>query len=95
VENIVRNYDHMDFIMHFRLSREITYRLIDQFSISEIFTSLQGALSYFQYDVLDATNISNLNINITINIKISLSQPNLSRWKCNRLWEWEVYCISI
>lgn len=42
VENIVRNYNNIDFIMHFRLSREVTYNLIDQFRVSEIFTSLQG-----------------------------------------------------
>jgi len=28
---IVRNYDHIDFIMYFQLSREITYQLIDLF----------------------------------------------------------------
>jgi len=42
VENIVRNYDNIDFIMHFRLSKDITYELVDQFRVSEIFTSLQG-----------------------------------------------------
>jgi len=42
VENIVRNYNNIDFIMHFRLSREVAYDLIDQFRVSEIFTSLQG-----------------------------------------------------
>lgn len=42
VENVVRNYDNIDFIMHFRLSRQVAYHLIDQFRVSEIFTSLQG-----------------------------------------------------
>lgn len=42
VENIVRNYNNIDFIMHFRLSRHIVYRMIDEFSASEIFTSLQS-----------------------------------------------------
>lgn len=41
VENIVRNYDNIDFIMHFKLSKEVAYGLIDQFNVSEIFTSLQ------------------------------------------------------
>lgn len=41
VENIVRNYN-IDFIIHFRLSRQVAYRLIDEFSISEIFISLRG-----------------------------------------------------
>lgn len=40
VENIVQNYNNIDFIMHFRLSREVTYNLIHQFHVSEIFTSL-------------------------------------------------------
>jgi len=39
----------MDFIIHFRLPRKTTYRLIDQFSVSEIFTSLQGVLFYNIY----------------------------------------------
>ncbi|XP_024886102.1 putative nuclease HARBI1 [Temnothorax curvispinosus] len=43
VENIVRNYDNIDFIMHFRLSREKTFQLINQFRVSEIFMSLQDA----------------------------------------------------
>ena len=42
VENIVRNYNNIDFIMHFRLCREKAYELINKFEISEIFTSLQG-----------------------------------------------------
>lgn len=48
IENIVSNYNrfHIDFIMHFRLSRRIAYQLIDQFSVSEIFTSIQG-IYYF------------------------------------------------
>ncbi|XP_071632700.1 putative nuclease HARBI1 [Temnothorax longispinosus] len=41
VENVIRNYNNIDFIMHFRLSREVAYHLIDQFHVSEIFTSLQ------------------------------------------------------
>ncbi|XP_012542720.3 LOW QUALITY PROTEIN: putative nuclease HARBI1 [Monomorium pharaonis] len=41
VKNIVNNYDNIDFIMHFRLSREKTYELINKFRISEIFISLQ------------------------------------------------------
>ncbi|KAM0735065.1 hypothetical protein ACS0PU_011178 [Formica fusca] len=41
VENIVRNYNDIDFIMHFRLSREKTYELINRFRTSEIFISLQ------------------------------------------------------
>lgn len=40
IENIVSRYDNIDFIMHFRLSREIAYELIAKFSISEVFTSL-------------------------------------------------------
>ncbi|XP_071652767.1 putative nuclease HARBI1 isoform X1 [Temnothorax longispinosus] len=41
VEDIVRNYNEIDFIMHFRISREKTYELINRFRISEIFVSLQ------------------------------------------------------
>ncbi|XP_071577182.1 putative nuclease HARBI1 [Temnothorax nylanderi] len=58
VENIVRNYDNMDFIMHFRLSRVVAYRLIDQFSVSEIFTSLQGHESASYRDVADRFGIT-------------------------------------
>jgi len=68
VENIVRNYDYMDFIMHFRLPRETTYRLIDQFSVSEIFTSLQGVLFYniyiyiYTYIIFSFIKLSNKNV---------------------------------
>lgn len=47
VENIVRNYNDIDFIMHFRLSRGVTYNLINQFRVSDIFTSLQGIYIVF------------------------------------------------
>lgn len=39
IENIVRSYNNIDFIMHFRFSREKAYELINQFEISEIFIS--------------------------------------------------------
>lgn len=42
IENIVTRYNDTDFIMHFRLSRVIAYELIAKFSMSEVFTSLQG-----------------------------------------------------
>lgn len=42
IGNIVRNYDDKDFIMHFRLSRPIVYELMNKFSISPIFTSIEG-----------------------------------------------------
>jgi len=29
IENIVNNYNNIDFIMHFRLKRQIAYDLID------------------------------------------------------------------
>ncbi|XP_029157915.1 uncharacterized protein LOC114930332 isoform X1 [Nylanderia fulva] len=41
IEHIVHNYNNVDFIMHFRLSRRAAYQLIDQFTVSEIFTSIQ------------------------------------------------------
>ena len=46
IDNIVCNYDDRDFLMHFRLSREVTYELINQFRVSEIFTSIQGKCTY-------------------------------------------------
>lgn len=46
VEHVVRRYDDIDFIMHFRLSREKTYELINLFTRSDIFTSLQGMCTY-------------------------------------------------
>ncbi|XP_029175130.1 uncharacterized protein LOC114943644 isoform X3 [Nylanderia fulva] len=42
IEHIVHNYNNVDFIMHFRLSRRAAYQLIDQFTVSEIFTSIQA-----------------------------------------------------
>ena len=42
VENQARNYNENDFIMHFRLSREVAYTLINQFERSPIFISLRG-----------------------------------------------------
>lgn len=42
IENIVNNYNERDFIMHFRLSRAITYDLINRFGASNIFTSIQS-----------------------------------------------------
>lgn len=47
IENIVHNYDNIDFIMHFRLSRNVAYNLIDQFRVSEIYTSLQGIIEFY------------------------------------------------
>jgi len=44
IENVVQNYIEKDFIMHFRLSRAVAYDLIDRFTISPIFSSLQGIL---------------------------------------------------
>lgn len=41
IEHIVHNYNNIDFLMHFRLSRRAAYQLIDQFTVSEIFTSIQ------------------------------------------------------
>lgn len=41
VETIVRNYIEYDFTMHFHLSRQVAYYLIDRFGVSTIFTSLQ------------------------------------------------------
>lgn len=42
VENQARNYNENDFIMHFRLSREVAYTLINRFERSPVFTSLRG-----------------------------------------------------
>lgn len=42
IEYIVHNYNNVDFLMHFRLSRRAAYQLIDHFTVSEIFTSIQG-----------------------------------------------------
>ena len=42
IENIVQNYIDKDFLMHFRLSREVIYHFIERFTISPVFTSLQG-----------------------------------------------------
>lgn len=42
VENIVRNYNNVDFIMHFRLSRQVAFHLIGQFEVSEIFASMES-----------------------------------------------------
>lgn len=50
IENIVNNYNNIDFIMYFRLSRRIAYQLIDQFSVSEIFTSIQGIYYFLALD---------------------------------------------
>lgn len=44
IENIVYNYNNVDFIMHFRLSRVIAYKLIDRFRVSEIFISIQDCV---------------------------------------------------
>ena len=41
IEHIVNNYNNVDFLMHFCLSRRAAYQLIDQFTVSEIFT-IQG-----------------------------------------------------
>lgn len=46
VENVVIAYNAIDFIMHFRLSREKTYQLIDQFAVSQIYTVLQSTHVY-------------------------------------------------
>lgn len=51
IENVVQNYINKDFIMHFRLSRPVAYNLIERFTTSEIFTSLQDIslfIIYFQ-----------------------------------------------
>lgn len=37
IEHIVHNYNNVDFLMHFCLSRRAAY----QFTVSEIFTSVQ------------------------------------------------------
>ena len=42
IENVVRNYIENDFIMHFRLSRNVAYELVERFSVSEVYQSLQG-----------------------------------------------------
>ena len=42
IENVVHLYVENDFIMHFRLSREVTYELIGRFAASPIFLALQG-----------------------------------------------------
>lgn len=54
IENIVRRYNNIDFIMHFRLSREKAYDLINRFRTSAIFTSLQGMylFVYKLYNIL-------------------------------------------
>lgn len=46
IENQARNYNENDFIMHFRLSREIAYTLINRFERSPIYTSLRGIYYY-------------------------------------------------
>lgn len=46
VENQTRNYNENDFIMHFRLSREVAYTLINRFERSPIFTSLRGPAGF-------------------------------------------------
>lgn len=45
IEYVVRNYIENDFIMHFRLSREVAYQLIERFNTSDIFLSLQGIIT--------------------------------------------------
>lgn len=45
IENVVHSYVDSDFIMHFRLSRDLTNELIGRFAASPIFLALQGLLS--------------------------------------------------
>ena len=49
IENVVYLYTENDFIIHFRLSREVTNELIDRFAASPIFLALQGLL-YHNYE---------------------------------------------
>lgn len=42
IENVVIYYTNMDFIMHFRLSRQVAYGLIDQFRMFYIYTSMES-----------------------------------------------------
>jgi len=51
IENIVTNYDENDFIMHFRLSREISNELIGRFTVSPTYLSLQGSYVTFNISV--------------------------------------------
>lgn len=46
IENQARNYNENDFIMHFRLSREVTYTLVNRFEGSPVFTSLRGPAGF-------------------------------------------------
>lgn len=49
IENVVHLYAENDFIMHFRLSREVTNELINRFAASPTFLTLQGSL-YYNYE---------------------------------------------
>ncbi|XP_071578821.1 uncharacterized protein [Temnothorax nylanderi] len=83
VENIVRNYDNIDFIMHFRLSREKTFQLINQFRVSEIFMSLQGHQSASYRDVADRFGVTiNALYNIITRVTdfIMLLAPNIIKY---------------
>ncbi|XP_032688007.1 putative nuclease HARBI1 [Odontomachus brunneus] len=42
IEHIVHNYNNVDFIMHFRLSRQVAYSLMEQFAVSDIFISIDN-----------------------------------------------------
>lgn len=47
IENVVINYIDKDFIMHFRLSTVVAYGLIERFTASDIFNTIQGIYIFF------------------------------------------------